>query len=664
MYKKILIIIFIFLLTACNSKTHDEIQKDILEVKESINNETTNSDEEQNKKETEKTKDVDTLQMKEVIDKTDDKYFESNNIKYKEQIINYDLLSLATNDELAIAVGEQGIIKYSYDGEKWDTTTTKNNDTLRNVFFFKNKIFITTINKILYTNLDDITSWETVDWNDSINKICYNENMIYVMTDESIIYRSIDGLNWEQLVDLKGFSDVSNFEIDEIFFKDNMLYAFGKSDLDEDSQHSIDTVKIFDESSLVETQKIPNLYIVKLIDNKFIGCSVTPLEEYYMYKSTDGLLWNKDIEINDLYFGYEGNFFKDIIKINDSYIVSSIVNDEYGDYQIIKEKKHGSNIFNDLNYASIDSKYYYINSIGKLGNKIIMVGSNGLICEGSTLEDINLVEKKGESFEVTVFNDNVIGLGYSSNTNNSWARINDDAYHNITSRVYSKNDTSCLVNAYYFSKEDKWYKTEDGVTWEIIKELPEHIIRDSWFNGKDYIFYSDTASDNYISNDLINFEEVAIDDNKLKAMVFNGEMYLGHYDGNIYISDDYKRWQQVIEEHDSLLDDIGNSILCEHPINNTIWTGSQFLIIGEKGVLMSKDGFNWELHKWISTLESCIYLNGDEYTYLIDDNFIVVYDKISGLWTQYKNDFLEPMISAYIQKKEKVLLSKDKCIKF
>lgn len=278
-----------------------------------------------------------------------------------------------------------------------------------------------------------------------------------------------------------------------------------------------------------------------------------------------------------------------------------------------------------------------LNSIIYANNLYIAVGDYGTIKVSKNKTDW--------SFIISGTNNNLYSIAWSGKQfvavgSRGTILTSEDGLKWVVRSIDSPYNLKCAAwGSDHFvvsSDYDAIYTSEDGIQWQSDKtSIANNISAMAWGNGK----YIAITKDGTIlsSPDGVNWSL------KIAKFLPNAKSIV--YNGNLFVAVGFNKPYSIITSEDG---DVWNIAYTGdvHMPNSSVWDGTRFTVVGEDGVLISPDGFQW---KKVTTSPKfmkpySIAWDGSEYC-VSGENGLIAVSKDAITW-EYKNS---PQMGEYIR---------------
>lgn len=498
-----------------------------------------------------------------------------------------NLNDVAYGAGLFVACGNSGTILTSKDGTKWSSVKTNTKYNLSTVFFDNSKFIAVGEHGILLVSGDTI-KWDILvtSINDSLTDICMNDST-YIIGGYSGLYISKDLMNWTHI------KESENRTIKTIVFDGKKLLAItqGNYERREELGGVRDTysyVLISTDGSNWSKEEIHGAFNKVIWDGKrfFAINGITGIwgseQEVQIRTSNDGIEWSSEMLehigiLNDLVWtgeyyigvGYQNSILKSIDGEKWTDLTIDTLSESLG---IVSDGNSFVSLGNEGNIMVTKdmkswtnakiSDAYHLDSIYWRDGAFYIWGSEKAYSSNKCLF-ISKDLKKWDEFKTT--------SGFFTTFSNQ----------HINRVIYNGNRFVCGF---------KW--SDDGIEWDKSEQEFQNgneAFYDGIWDGKNYY---QVGSSIISSTDGIKWINHPITEGELlKGVTYSGNRYLavgcyGDFDnqkGVVYYSIDGKIWTRKV------LDCSG--------LNTVVWTGKSFIAAGNDGTIMeSKDGIKWSDH--------------------------------------------------------------------
>lgn len=518
-------------------------------------------------------------------------------------------------NDVIVAVGGNGAIKTSKDGELWSIAETSAQSHLYKVRNINDKFWVVGDNGTLLTS-EDGDNWEEIytGVDNHLKDITFYNGMYYVVGESGTILYSLDGYNWTKkntelrgdILEIEIFRNSIFFITKSKFYKTNDMENFAVlKDSEENEYFSIETNNNelviayegkdtrIDENghhisrwyAYLETTKDTEVWSKTKLDDSFNSNLVWDGNKFSIYSyrnvysSVGGGKWDSNKvtsnfnKADDL-ISYKGK----IIAVTNSNGNNNIAESEDGLY--FKEISQFMNAkrYNDATWGN--------------GN-FIVVGNGGSIIQSYNGEKWSYENKRfGEVLAVDYGAAGYVASGLSGNiyfskNGDSWNKV-----HNIPSFSHYNtllNDIKWVDDRYICASENgEVLSSSDGVNWEQIYTIAtpnntsfeiQSIVR----ANEDTLIYNYNKEKTIVvkTNDYkvwTSYEYAGL----IKGVTYVNGKYYAIGEKSIMTSSDGVIWEDVIKFNYSL----------DRP-DKIIWTGKEFFISNSSVIIKSSDGVNW-----------------------------------------------------------------------
>lgn len=542
-----------------------------------------------------------------------------DSIEWKEvyKLKKDDLTSVTYGNGKFVAVGQNGAIKTSYQGDSWVDIPSKANSTLNKVKWLGNQFIAVGDEGTILCSNDGVT-WESRkrETQKYLLDIAFSGKVFVAVGGYGEIITSKDGVSW-----IKGNSETEE-DIQCILWDSNKFMAVTKQGLVLISRDGVNwtisegSMGYYDNYS--KHFKVPgsytkdskNLCIYDILWNKneYIVTGLFGFKEYIKYTSNDGMNWRKEeFDIVDgtqpglKYMVWDGKKVVSNPDLNgiawngEKYISvgekGAIFASEDGAQWGAKVKPY------EVKISSIATNNHIIVAVGRDNEYegVVVVSLNGL-----EWREVDLTCQSGQIDSLTWGNGKFVACGRGSilisEDGYQWNRI--ESPHYITNILWTGNQFIATTGLQGYDGGYSIITSPDGVKWTVLKWILYPEFKDINYNGEKTII----NGGNFVIDDRGEFKKNRFIPgfNAFKT-IWDGEKYVGINTSKICTSKDASSWQEHIYA----------------PLNNIKyfmgleWGGGQFIAFGLQEntkdskykddydivTLVSSDGVDWNILK-------------------------------------------------------------------
>jgi len=487
-----------------------------------------------------------------------------------------NLYAVCFANNMFVAVGYDGAIKISSDGDKWTAVDFYLNCYLYDVTYADGRFIAAGSGGTVITSKDGV-NWTQIDIGikEDIRKILWNGERYLAITESKVI-GSLDGETWQEL-------PVNVEEKDSIACGNNnfvILRRNGKILTSTDGQE------------WVEKYSLPEgvFYAVTYNENKFVAIGeytkkiipgIINRRQYVLMTSQDGDNWLlQDIENSDVFNDIHP--IKGIAWSGKKYVIVGGFND-----YIILSSEDGS-IWNEI---KVDAP---INDVAYGNGMFVAVGSVGVIM--SSNDGIHWVKRdKAVMFDFCniIWQDNRF---IAAGSNRAHIFTSEDGKTWNIERVEAAGLLSAIAwNGQKHVIQGSWgiiLTSTDGVNWELYNMGDKICYSSMVWDGEKFVAVGDEGLISTSSDGLHWIERNSGLEDDFWSIAWNGELFVAVGSSNlgmnsnrriILTSPDGINWTKTLLEIDQ-----------KSGFNSVIWGGGQFVAVGGYGLVMtSPDGINW-----------------------------------------------------------------------
>lgn len=567
-----------------------------------------------------------------------DNNLEYTNREWHKTFDRHDLYAAAYGNGTYVAVGADGIIKISSDGQAW-TIASSHSIWFKGLTWGKDKfVAVGSLGKI-YVSSDGQTWTEVISGTTKdLTGIAWNGSMYVAVGDKGTILTSNDGLNWMKRP-LKVAYSISN-----------VISGKGRFIATQSETFNV----ILESSNGIDWNTIEPLgqnfgyFNLGFNGDSFIMNGTIPHQGGYVtVKSADGIKWTqtanspkiRSIASNGKKFAAIGDSQMDANGILSQNIYISDNGTDWATNAVKWDK-----------YSYSDLRFIYWG-----GDKYI-----GVRYTGEIYTSADALHWNRETSGLNYTYENIIWNGrqlLAYNTNGGLLASDNGDKWNPTTVTLSMDKP--IINMFYLENKyiiiagspAKMFISSDGVNWSMKELTGLEYCKILWSQGK-YLLITGTAM--YISSDAITWEKLVVLPNSLmtNSIAYNGKIYVSvGGQGVIYGGEGNQTQPYRIMGTSSNMKDWSVKRTENVPsMNGTVWANGKFTAVGEGGtILNSIDGLSWT-QVTSGTVANLLSIIWDGNRYIVSgEKGTILLSKDGVTWNNYKSDITSDAIGKIAQ---------------
>lgn len=531
------------------------------------------------------------------------------------EVSRLPLNSLAKNENnVVVAVGSNGLIKTSNDGNSW-RITNGNSDNLYKVKCINNNFFVVGDNGTLLSSTDGY-NWSKIytGVRTNLKDINFYNSTYYLVGDSGTFLSSTDKKNWisnytginENIIEMQVFKDELFIISEQGFYKSRDFINFQKlrgEEIFRNGDIYLSSLQVGKNKLVLEYKKYiqgisyvfiessydGNTWSEKKLDDSFDSKVIWNGEKFLLYSwngvytSVDGVNWGFDY-VNSNY-----NKPNDLIYYKDEMIAVSSNQNGISD---IAKSKDGIT-FEEV--PEVVSAQRYNDIVWGNGN-FIVVGNKGNILQSFDGVKWNKLDEEFGSILSVDYGpmgyvaSSVLGKIYFSKNGDVWTLANvPELPDNTTWINYIKWVSDRYISV---SEYGEVLSSRDGLNWQQVYKMNNidnrrFSIQDIVRDNKNTIIYNydyESRKTIIIKTSDYNNWDIYEYDNLIKGVIYVDGKYYGMGERAIMTSSDGVEWVEVKRFKFSL-----------YSPQKILWTGREFFIANNFCTITSIDGVNWDV---------------------------------------------------------------------